>query len=170
MWSLSNPHPVVGNGQHIGCAALVLAATLLSIQFHDIPEPSRPLDAPPPNASKIEGDAGSKEQVQCDYPKLKIMDDRVVFQVGGFFRRLHVPREVPTLREAAQKLSGLVAAYDAITSELLGLSRPANAMLSVTSVHLVSHKSLCHAIDVLYIYIYRYTYVYLLAAFAKNIQ
>lgn len=40
---MSNPHPVLGNGQHVGVAALVLAAALLSIELWDEPTPAKPL-------------------------------------------------------------------------------------------------------------------------------
>ena len=38
MYQMPNPHPVVGNGQHLGVAALVLAATLLSVELFQPPE------------------------------------------------------------------------------------------------------------------------------------
>lgn len=34
---MSNPHPILGNGQHVGVAALVLAAALLSIELWEDP-------------------------------------------------------------------------------------------------------------------------------------
>ena len=33
---MTNPHPVLGNGQHIGVSALVLAAALMSVEFFDV--------------------------------------------------------------------------------------------------------------------------------------
>ncbi|CAK9054143.1 unnamed protein product [Durusdinium trenchii] len=41
--ALSNPHPMLGNGQHIGVSALVLAAALFSVQLWEDPEPRKPL-------------------------------------------------------------------------------------------------------------------------------
>lgn len=40
---MPNPHPTLGNGQHIGVSALVLAAALFSVQFNEDPVPEKPL-------------------------------------------------------------------------------------------------------------------------------
>lgn len=37
---LTNPHPLLGNGQHVGVSALVLAAALMSVElFEDVDLP-----------------------------------------------------------------------------------------------------------------------------------
>ena len=35
---MQNPHPSLGNGQHIGVSALVLAAALMSVEMFETPE------------------------------------------------------------------------------------------------------------------------------------
>ena len=54
--AIQSPHPIVGNGQHIGVAALVLAAAMLSIEFFEIPPVSKAIETPEP----------TRKQARCD--------------------------------------------------------------------------------------------------------
>ena len=62
-------------------------------------------------------------QVQKDFPLLKVLSDRVLFQFTGFFRRVSVPRDVGSLREAAERLSHLATAHDDLMQKVLPLNR-----------------------------------------------
>ena len=58
-YQLQSPHQAVGNGQHLGVAALVVAAALLSIELKDhslVSSPSRPLRKPVSNDEETEKD------------------------------------------------------------------------------------------------------------------
>lgn len=61
-YTLSNPHPVIGNGQHVAVAAVVVAAALLSIEFFQPIVPEMPLTAPADDGTADAMESDSMEQ------------------------------------------------------------------------------------------------------------
>lgn len=63
--------------------------------------------------------------VQCEFPKLEVKLGRVMFRFDTFMRRLQVPRDATTLREACVKLAPLVQTFEDETNSLVSLNRTA---------------------------------------------
>lgn len=55
--SLVHPHPILGNGQHVGVAAVVLAAALFSVEF---------FEEVPPISAAINTTDSMRQQARCD--------------------------------------------------------------------------------------------------------
>ena len=74
MRALSNPHPLLGNGQHIPVAGLVLAAALFSVQFFEPPAPTKSL-----------ADASSNDRAQVLVAKEQFCEFSGMLYIYFFF-------------------------------------------------------------------------------------
>ena len=137
MNALSNPHAALGNGQHLGVAALVLAAALFSVQLYE------PTGDPvsiglneqqqasmlltislPKETLLIVMDYGfCSSQVQQEFPGLEVGADHVIFRVGTLVRKAFGEPDGRSLRDAAESLSEYARAAQDMTVSLVGCSR-----------------------------------------------
>jgi len=84
MRALSNPHPLLGNGQHIPVAGLVLAAALFSVQFFEPPAPTKSL-----------ADASSNDRAQVLVAKEQFCEFSGMLYIYTSFLKLHVCCNLP---------------------------------------------------------------------------
>lgn len=64
-----------------------------------------------------------KEQVQKDFPKMEVLEDRVTFRHGDFVCAKHVPQHGKDLRSVAQALSKYASAMQDLTLSMVGLGK-----------------------------------------------